>query len=155
MFESVKHSFFRQVILVIFCVMLPGFIYGALLFFGQYSSKSYVSGQMSRVVGLQNVEGVSYSILRNWPGQFEKCVGERGRELCFSLLGQQVAGGFSGQACSIANATESPDHGARDTDESGQDFIAQARILAAGCMGMVVAFVCMFVGTQLRRVAAA
>ena len=155
MFESVKLSFFRQVVLIVFCVLLPGFIYGALLFYGQNRSKPNVGNQMSRVVGLQDIEGVTYSVLRNGAGQFEKCVSESGREFCLSLLGEQVSSSFPGQTCSVPHTPECSSSGADDADEGSKDFIAQLRILTAGCMGLAVAFVCMFVGTQLRRVAAA
>ena len=145
MLESVKLTFFRKLVLIVFCVMCPGFIYGTLLFIGQNRSELDVGSEMSRVVRLQDVEGVSYSVLLNRPAELEKCVSERGRELCLRLLGEQVSRGVSGQSAAVPDTAQ----GASYSDESGPNLIRHFRVLLAGAMGIAVAFVGVWVGVRI------
>ena len=145
MIESVKLSFFRKITLVVFCVMLPGFIYGALLFIGQDRPEFDVGDEMSRVGRLQDMEGITYSVLLNRPAEFDRCVSERGSELCLRLLGEQVARGFSGESSAVPHASHSASH----TNQRGPDFIRHFRILLAGAMGIAIAFVGVWVGSRI------
>jgi hypothetical protein len=145
MFESVELTFFRKVVLVIACVMLPGFIYGFLLLLGQDRSQFDVRGEVSRIVFLQDVEGAAHAVFVNRPGEFKKCVSERGREFCLRLLSEKIAGSLAGEFGPVPNATD----GASDANQRSPNFIGHLRYVVAGVMGIVLALVCAGVGAAV------
>ena len=151
MFESIELTFFRKVVLLVACVLLPGFVYGVLLFLGNDRPKFDVSHQVTRVVFLQDLNGPANAFFLNRPGQFDQCVRERGRELCLRLLSEQIAGSLAGQPRSVPGAAETAGESAHNTDQGDPDFLAQARLLAAGFMGIAIALCCTLVGADMGK----
>ena len=145
MFESIELTFFRKVVLLVACVLLPGFVYGVLLLLGQDRPEPNVRYEVARVVGLENVQRLPFSGFGDAPAEFEQCVSERGRELCLRLLGEQVSRGFSGQLGAVDDAAK----GAGNSDKGGPQFIGQARFLVAGFVGIAVALCCTMVGVRI------
>jgi len=98
MAKTIELSFCRKLVMVFLCVMLPGFLYGVLLFLGNYSPQFQVSGKMNGVIILKDMQRPAFSSIRDLGMEFNKCVGERGRELCLCLLGEQVLRGLTGKS---------------------------------------------------------
>ena len=145
MFESIELTFFKRIILVVACVILPGFIYGFLLLLGQDRSQFDVRGEVPRIVFLQDVEGAAHAVFLNRPGEFKKCVSERGREFCLRLLSEKIAGSLAREFGPIPNATDS----ASDANQRGPNFISHLRYVVAGLMGICIALVCAGVGAAI------
>ena len=149
MFEPIKLSFFRQIIIVVFCVLLPGFIYGILLLFGQDRAELDVGHEVARVVFLQDMKGSADAIFLNRPGEFEDCVRERGREFCLRLLSEKIASSLAGELGSIPDAAKRANNRSSRSDQSSPNFIAQLRYLTAGLIGITVALCCMWAGVRI------
>lgn len=149
MFESIELTFLRKVVLLVACVLLPGFIYGVLLLLGQDRSEFDVRSKVARVVFLQDVKGPTDAVFLNRPGEFQKCVRERGREFCLRLLSEKIAGSLAGELGAVPDPTES----ASDSDQRSPDFIGYLRYFVAGLMGIGIALVGVVVGVVLASAA--
>ena len=116
MFKSIELTFFRKIALVVFCVMLPGFVYGVLLLLCQDRPQFDVRSEVARVVFLQDVEGAANAVFLNRPGQFDECVRERGSELCLRLLSEKVAASLAGDFGAEPSASKASEDGASNAD---------------------------------------
>ena len=145
-FESVELSFTRKLSLIVFAVLFPGFIYGGLLFLGNYRPEFDVRNKMTRIVFLEDVQGSSVSVFLDRPGQLEKCVRERGRELCLRLLGHEIARSLAGEPGAVPDTAYRSSH----RDGSSPNFVSHLRVILAGIAGVLVALVGVGVGWSLR-----
>lgn len=75
MAKTIELSFFRKNVLVLFCVMLPSCLYGALLFLGNNSSQFKVCGKMNRVIILKDMQRCTFASIGDLGVEFDSDMG--------------------------------------------------------------------------------
>lgn len=146
--EAISSSFLGKVALIFICVMLPGALYGSLVFLGDEQAKLQVrSGVHSKII-LQDVHRAPFSYVVDLGVQFEQCVSERRRELCLGLLGEQVLRCLTREKGTDTNAQ----YRAAYADQGAGRFTRQAGLLLSGFGGIFFALLCVWVGWIVRDV---
>lgn len=144
--KTMESALFRKFVLVFLGVLIPGFVYGWLLFLGEHCAEFQIRSEMPGVVFVEDFDSPPFaSVVARLGVEFEQCVRERSGESCLALLGEQVLSGLSGQSGAQQNADQAANY-PYYCFQSTQEIL---RGLVAGVIGIAIALSCVAFGYSL------